>query len=208
MARQVAHGTIRNRRTFVLAIGIVALSILPLSMSGNATANPIGLGGRLLTPSDLPTGWKIGQGSWQSSDACVALPRVSQLVGVHGVGAIYQRNNGSPILAEYAVVSSSIFRTFESADAKLSSTSCSERSSSHVVNSNSFGEVMYVPTYGDWSIGVLRNVVVHGIKSQLGYVLVRKGAIFLVVAYENHGLLARRTLEDFTTKALSKITTR
>ena len=65
---------------------------------------------------------------------------------------------------------------------------------------------MYVPTYGDWSIGVLRNVVVHGIKSQLGYVLVRKGDLFLVVGYENHGLLARRTLEDFTKNALSKIT--
>lgn len=51
-------------------------------------------------------------------------------------------------------------------------------------------------------------MVVHGIKSQLGYVLVRKGNLFLAVAYENRGLLAKRTLEDFTKKALSKMTSR
>lgn len=143
MACHFAQRKNRRHRPFLLVIGVVALSTLPVSVSTNATASSIGLGSRLLKPSNLPTGWKIG--SWQAGDACVAPPKVSQLVGVHGVGAIFRRNNGSQLLSEYAVVSSSIFKTFESADAKFSRTSCSETSSSRVVNSNSFGQVMYDP---------------------------------------------------------------
>jgi hypothetical protein len=53
----------------------------------------------------------------------------------------------------------------------------------------------------------VRNVVFRGTKSQVGYVLVRKGNLFVVVAYGNRGLLAKRTLEYYTRRAFDKLAT-
>jgi hypothetical protein len=180
---------------------------LVLAKSSSATAGSTRLEGRLLALSASSSGWNVGPGRFQLDTSCVALPKVAQLVGSHGVGSIDHRDKGSEVFAEYAVWSTSIFKTFESADAILSNHSCSESQGSQVRFSISIGQLFDVPTYGDWSIGEVRNVVFHGTKSQVGYVLVRKGNLFVVVAYGNRGLLAKRTLEYYTRRAFDKLAT-
>jgi hypothetical protein len=179
---------------------------LVLAKSSSATAGSTRLEGRLLALSASSSGWNVGPGRFQLDTSCVALPKVAQLVGSHGVGSIDHRDKGSEVFAEYAVWSTSIFKTFESADAILSNHSCSESQGSQVRFSISMGQLFDVPTYGDWSIGEVRNVVFRGTKSQVGYVLVRKGNLFVVVAYGNQGLLAKRTLENYTKSAFAKLT--
>jgi hypothetical protein len=134
------------------------------------------------------------------------LPEASQVVGARGVTAIFHEARQSTFLVEYAVRTRSVFKSFEHADYELAFNSCTDRSSSTVTESLSDGRLIGVSSLGDWSIGIVRNVMSRGVKSQLGYVLIRKKDLLVVVGYQNPGQLKKRTLERYAKMAYRKLT--
>lgn len=195
------------RKCVILGVTALLLSALPTE-SGASTTTSISksLQGLLLKTHDLPPGWTSEPFPPRYGQHCTTPESVTALVGLKGVGSAFGQRGREPFLVEYLAQSAKRFAPFESALSKLETFgSCSSTSNGRVLYSSTNDGIFQVPTYGDWSLGTRVHNVVRGVRSELGYILIRKYPYLLIVGYENTGSLNVRELDKFASKALAKL---
>jgi len=195
------------RKAAIVGVAALSLSALPLESGATVSASVSrSLQGLLLTTHDLPPGWTQEHFPSLYGQHCTTPKSVTELVGPKGVGSIFARRGGEPLLVEYLAQSSNRFAPLESAISKLGTfASCSLSSNGRVLYSSTNDGVFQVPFYGDWSLGTRVHNVVRGRRSELGYLLIRKYPYLLIVAYENTGSLNVPEINSFASKALAKL---
>ena len=196
----------RRRWSIVGVIAAAVVAAIALTVAQVSHSTPASLHSLLLKTSDLPGGWNIKHATTRAPYRGTSPETVSSLLGSNGVGVTFERSGGSPILFAYLTRSASVVDAFENAYKPIMTFgSCTGTAYGKLVDSSANDGVFSATSYGDWSIASKVTNVVHGVKSQLGYLLVRKGNYLMIMGYENKGSLDKLSLENLTQLALAKL---